>query len=563
MGSQIINSTALNTDIISIVPNQTNIAGFNPSMFDGLTTMLIESSKNDKHKAMELAHLMKGYTGKVQCYTNQNVDSISKQNRSFSINSDEEIQKKVDSEYWKRFLSESKLASFLDAKERNAWDEQLRLGKDVPEFTIESINQHLTQFVVNAEANLTTRVINCLTKLSKEHKTNSSAGFRHRMIFDNCDSSYDVHYKSYYVHDLRCLIAFFHNQSDIPTTNSTSSVLSLIFNNPGQWHTIDGGTMRIKGFKKRTVHIEIEESIADKLNLILAKEFPNCLPNASISKPLFKSTLVPSETMLSNALRERIKHVQTKHPKIKNPQRAITRDCAPLIDDTTLYTLELLTNQDVELVAVERECIALLNGIFGSGSYHQNTYKWALQKQDPRDILKHLSYFGTLPDAYSHQFFQSTDRIKGLINPLLNIKRSDDILEPSAGQGALAKLLPQSQTTCIEINTLNCRILESHGFNVIQDDFLTYAYCTEHRYDWVIMNPPFYSNTYWKHIQAAMQLLKPAGKIIVVAPASLKQKLVDLSSDFTSETKHEITEQFNGTSKLNIVIALITRNSIL
>ncbi|WP_214652936.1 hypothetical protein, partial [Vibrio anguillarum] len=95
-------------------------------MFDGLTTMLIENAKNDKRKAMELAHLMKGYTGKVQSFTNQNVDSISKQNRSFSISSDEEIQKKVDAEYWKRFLSESKLASFLDAKERNTWDEQLK-----------------------------------------------------------------------------------------------------------------------------------------------------------------------------------------------------------------------------------------------------------------------------------------------------------------------------------------------------------------------------------------------------------------------------------------------------
>lgn len=76
---------------------------------------------------------------------------------------------------------------------------------------------------------------------------------------------------------------------------------------------------------------------------------------------------------------------------------------------------------------------------------------------------------------------------------LANIKPTHDVLEPSAGYGALASEMfnagiDLSLITCIELNEAACGHLSMLGFNPIRFDFLN---CHSNPiYDRVVMNPP-------------------------------------------------------------------------
>ena len=146
---------------------------------------------------------------------------------------------------------------------------------------------------------------------------------------------------------------------------------------------------------------------------------------------------------------------------------------------------------------------------------------------------------------------------------LSTISEHDELCEPSAGRGALAKLLPKSQTTCFEINALNCFMLRGLGYKTYQECFLEYANKTADRYDLFLMNPPYTNGMYWTHLEAAMSLLKPAGRIIAVVPSSVLSKKDELPKGYTLTVNHNIKEQFTGTSMLNISIITIERTAII
>jgi predicted RNA methylase len=121
----------------------------------------------------------------------------------------------------------------------------------------------------------------------------------------------------------------------------------------------------------------------------------------------------------------------------------------------------------------------------------------------------------------TYQFFETPEEVAMELINLAEILEGDDVLEPSAGHGAIAKYLPKG-STLIEVDNEKCAKLKALGFAPICQDFLTY---TEKKFDRIIMNPPFTSGQDVSHILHAYSLLKKSGRVVAVAPSMITEKL--------------------------------------
>lgn len=118
---------------------------------------------------------------------------------------------------------------------------------------------------------------------------------------------------------------------------------------------------------------------------------------------------------------------------------------------------------------------------------------------------------------------------------LVDFKRIGTILEPSAGNGDLARAamrkydsehwrdcpdiekspLPAEVIDLVEIDEKCAAFLKHQGGNVIEDDFLRLK--TFKRYDLIVMNPPFSEGA--KHLLKAIEMQKYGGQIVCLLNA--------------------------------------------
>jgi hypothetical protein len=160
----------------------------------------------------------------------------------------------------------------------------------------------------------------------------------------------------------------------------------------------------------------------------------------------------------------------------------------------------------------------------------------------------------------TYQFFETPEAVVKQMIGFAAILDSDDILEPSAGHGAIAKHLPK-RSVLIEIDNEKCGKLKELGFNPICQDFLTY---TEKKFNKIIMNPPFTSGQDASHILHAYSLLKKGGVIVTIAPSMITEKsqnnyrevqsLIDKAIDLPEDSFRE-----NGTC-VNTKIIIIRKS---
>ena len=95
-----------------------------------------------------------------------------------------------------------------------------------------------------------------------------------------------------------------------------------------------------------------------------------------------------------------------------------------------------------------------------------------------------------------------------------------DILEPSAGSGAIIKALTpglRKFVTAVELNKDKCKEIDrmNEGVKVIHNDFLAHDFKNQ-LFDFVIAAPPFKNNDDIHHIIKMYSLLKPNGTIVTL-----------------------------------------------
>lgn len=141
----------------------------------------------------------------------------------------------------------------------------------------------------------------------------------------------------------------------------------------------------------------------------------------------------------------------------------------------------------------------------------------------PKDDFE---FFPTPPDVVRH------------VIHLADIRGGMTVLEPSAGQGALAKAAHDAAANVMidmyELMPANNEAL--HALNLrlsgIGDpvDFLTVE--PTPIYDRVVMNPPFGRQADIKHVNHALKFLKPGGLLVSVMASSVTFRSNKLTTDF-------------------------------
>jgi hypothetical protein len=122
----------------------------------------------------------------------------------------------------------------------------------------------------------------------------------------------------------------------------------------------------------------------------------------------------------------------------------------------------------------------------------------------------------------TYQFFETPKEIVKQMIELADIKTGMNVLEPSAGHGAICDLLPKDiQLFCVELERDNCVVLFDKGYKqVLKMDFLDYK--PNETFERIIMNPPFTKGQDATHILHAYDLLNEIGTLVSVASASVE-----------------------------------------
>lgn len=175
---------------------------------------------------------------------------------------------------------------------------------------------------------------------------------------------------------------------------------------------------------------------------------------------------------------------------------------------------------------LERSLYERVNKVLiGLGGKWDRRAKGHVFKTDPRPLFGEAVETGKFTDRKKAlQFFETPAAIAQRMVELAEIKKTDLVLEPSAGHGALIAALPQnhpgSYVTAIEIDQANCSVLRKRfpTIDVLQVDFTSAAkQLGTGRYDVALMNPPFTGGQDSEHIRAAWNVLKRGGRLVALA----------------------------------------------
>jgi len=131
-------------------------------------------------------------------------------------------------------------------------------------------------------------------------------------------------------------------------------------------------------------------------------------------------------------------------------------------------------------------------------------------------------------------FFPTPRRIVGRLLEIAAIEPGMRVLEPSAGQGAIAAPMANlgAIVDCYELMAENYLALcqDKRFFSVKHADFLECE--PEVFYDRVVMNPPFAKQADIKHVLHALQFLKPDGLLVSVMAAGIRFRDNRMTTDF-------------------------------
>lgn len=195
-------------------------------------------------------------------------------------------------------------------------------------------------------------------------------------------------------------------------------------------------------------------------------------------------------------------------------------------------------------------------------------------KTDPTELLTQIANGEKRNLKKEYQFFATPAALAERMVSMAELGETEgkpygDILEPSAGQGAIVKAIHDATdgavtVYCYELMDINRSILEKMpGVKLIGDDFMMAASVVQ--YDRIIANPPFTKNQDIDHIQLMYNLLKPGGVMVSLASPSwtfgsqkkhveFRQWLTDLDAhieDIPADTFKE-----SGTSIRTVLIKI-------
>lgn len=522
---------------------------FAPTATDAISVLLAEH-REKREQIEHLAGLMSGELSSVIRYFIEG--NVEKDRSHFGIHVDSLFDaqgavKALDAEYWSKTLERTDVLDCMPQARRTAWHQQLTAWKeprykegqkpeeDLPPYNEDAVRPTIAALLSMRSQFLAERVDGIFRGLSGTHVTNTPEGFQTRCIIANALTYYGAaeHTKAGLINDLRAVIAKFMGR-DEPHHGSTSRVIDSLRSRYGEWVTLDGGAIRIKLFKKGTAHLEVHPQMAYRLNQILASLYPMAIPSQFRTKPAkIPKEFQTLERPLAFAV---LNHLQSCSSR-RNENHVSFSYCEQKDRDTRAQAADVLRS---------------IGGEETSPGYFQFSYC-------PVSVIAEILLSGVVPAQRSHQFYATPEVIGKAVADQAEIQNDDSILEPSAGQGDLAAHFAKAQTTCVELSRLHCAILKAKGYQTEQADFLVWAEAKARAgatWSKLVMNPPFADRRAELHVTAASKLVAPAGRLVAVLPASLKDK--NVLPGWVHQWSHVYQDEFEGTG-VSVVILTATK----
>lgn len=451
---------------------------------------------------------------------------------------------KLNATYWNKALQLTDVLDAMPQQRRDEWFEQIN-SNTAPDFEESTVRATLGDLLASRSKFFAERVDGIFRALSHEHVTNCPQGFGKRMILANVHSNfYSSSSQCGHINDLRAVIAKFMGR-DEPKWNSTRSVVEIARRRSGEWHNLDGGAIRIRVYKVGTAHLEVHPDMAWRLNAVLASLHPTAIPAEFRTKPK-RARKVKDFELFDRPLPFAVVDV------LAGMRPADRAGCAGLA--STPHALCFDYSADNK--AAKDQAAQVLRAIGGVERY-QNAYRWFEFDYAPKEVINQIVCSGCIPDQKSHQFYPTPANVAAVAVELAQIGPDDECLEPSAGTGGLADLLPKERTLCVEISDLHCKVLAAKGHNVVQADFLKWA--APGKVDRIVMNPPFSEGRWQAHLEHAAGMLATDGRLVAILPASAKGK--DVLPGWSLEWSQVFDNEFAGTSVSVVILVAIRKEA--
>lgn len=430
----------------------------------------------------------------------------------------------LKSSYWRKALDLTDVLEIMPAKRVQELTDQIN-SDDCPDFDLETVRSTISGLLTDRSKYFAERVDGIFQSLSRSHVTNSPMGFRARMILSGMFCQWGhVETKADVVSDLRCVIAKMSNRGE-PSRYLTREALAHAYQyHRGQWRELDGGAIRIRCYKVGTVHVEIHPEFAWRLNEVLALLYPTAIPE-KFRTPTKQQKKQREYTLMENRLPFAVLNLLS--------------DVRPYCRDK-IWSIHIQSYSvtDKHVLKATADVLKTIGGVCAGGTTH---FRF---DYNPVGVIREIVDSGAILDIYSHQFYPTPERLSEVAAELLGVENGDVCYEPSAGQGALAEQLPKDSTTCIEVSALQCEILRSKGFEVVNSDFLSWALSAP-KADKILMNPPFSQGRASAHLEAAGKLLKRGGRLVAILPSSMMGK--DCLEGFSLSWHGPFKNEFDGT----------------
>lgn len=212
-----------------------------------------------------------------------------------------------------------------------------------------------------------------------------------------------------------------------------------------------------------------------------------------------------------------------------------------------------LTGQlDRKLYTEVNEVLVRLGGSWKSGKIKAHVFP---EDKDLAILLDSVTSNEMMPEKNPLAFFPTSTEVARLMVEKANLFAGARVLEPSAGEGAIAEVVQSTgldiSLDLIEKDADRCKSLESKGFLPFQKDFLDLdPFHWDIAYDCILMNPPFAvkedSKAYITHIFHAWNFLnQERGTLIAIAPIGFT-----FANDRKSKEFKEFVEQYGDWAAL-------------
>ncbi|WP_128803036.1 MULTISPECIES: methyltransferase [unclassified Streptomyces] len=153
---------------------------------------------------------------------------------------------------------------------------------------------------------------------------------------------------------------------------------------------------------------------------------------------------------------------------------------------------------------------------------------------DAADAIAGLLATGEVITDVDRGFYPTPQATVERLLDLAELEPACEVLEPSAGRGAIAEAVAArgAIVDCVELDTARAEHIRAGGYarQVTNADFFSVP--VERRYQRVIMNPPFAGRQDIRHVERALRFIQPGGLLVAIMYGSLTYRSDRRTKDF-------------------------------